>query len=251
MAILGIIQGVSEFLPISSTAHLILTPYFFGWPDLGLAFNVALHLGTFLAVVIFFWQDWRRILRDKKLLTLLALGTLPGLFFGVLFESKAAGIFRSPLLIAVSLAFFGLVLWVIDRWGGKQKDLKSLGKIGALFVGVCQALAIVPGVSRSGATMAGGLILGLKREEAVRFSFLLSAPIILGSLLWEGREILAGVAGDGGLEIWLLGVLVSFASGYLAIKFLLGFVQKHSLLPFVIYRWFLALVIVVFLLART
>lgn len=248
VAILGIVQGASEFLPISSTAHLILTPYFFGWSDLGLAFNVALHLGTFLAVVIFFGSQWWGILRNKKLLTLLILGTLPGIFLGFLLESAAAGVFRSPVLIAFNLAFWGIILWLVDVMGGKVKNIDKLGRGGAVFVGLCQALAILPGVSRSGATMSGGLFLGLTREAAVKFSFLLSAPIILGSVVWEGRKILDGGL-EGGVGLWLVGILTSFISGYLAIKFLLQFVQKHSFLPFVIYRLVLAAVIAVYYLS--
>lgn len=250
VAILGIVQGASEFLPISSTAHLILTPYFFGWSDLGLVFDVALHLGTFLAVVIFFWGEWWSILQSRRLLALLVLGTLPGIFFGFLLESAAAGIFRSPILVAFNLAFWGIILWLVDVMGGKVKNIDKLGRSGALFVGLCQALAILPGVSRSGITMSGGLFLGLKREAAVKFSFLLSAPIILGSVVWEGRKILDGGLESGDLGLWSVGVLTSFISGFLAIKFLLQFVQKHSFLPFVVYRLVLAAVILVFLLVK-
>lgn len=243
VAILGIVQGASEFLPISSTAHLILTPYLFGWPDLGLAFDVALHLGTFLAVVVFFGNQWREVLNNRKLLLLLTLGTIPGIFFGFLLESAASGILRSPILVAFNLVFWGLILWVVDLTGKKAKDSNKLGKGGALLVGLCQALAIFPGVSRSGITMSGGLFLGLTREAAVRFSFLLSAPIILGSVVWEGRKILNGGL-DGDLGLWSVGILTSFISGYLAIKFLLKFVQSHSFWPFVVYRLILAAVVV-------
>lgn len=250
VVILGIVQGASEFLPISSTAHLILTPYLFGWPDLGLVFDVSLHLGTLLAVVIFFRDKWRRILTDKKLLALLVLATLPGFLFGALLESKAASVFRLPAFIAFNLAFFGLTLWVVDKWGSKRKDVAGLGKIGAVFIGFCQALAILPGVSRSGATITGGLLFGLKREEAVEFSFLISAPIIFGSVVWEGRKIIKGAEMSGNLGLWATGILVSFISGYLAIKFLLKFVKKHTFLPFVIYRVILALLIVFLVISR-
>ena len=251
VVILGIVQGASEFLPISSTAHLILTPYFFNWPDLGLSFDVALHSGTFLAVVAFFWREWWGILGNKKLLALLILGTLPGIGLGFILESAAAGIFRSPILVAFNLAFWGIALWLVDVMGKKAKEVESLGKGGAVLVGFCQALAILPGVSRSGITMSGGLFLGLTREAAVKFSFLLSAPIILGSVVWEGRRILAMGFTNGDLSLWSVGVLTSFVSGLLAIKFLLRFVQKHSFLPFVVYRLSLAAVILFFLLVSS
>ena len=241
--ILGAIQGASEFLPISSTAHLVLAPYFFGWPDLGLAFNVALHLGTLLAIAIFFWGQWRQILASKKLLMLLALATLPGVLAGFFFETQAETTFRAPLFIAFNLVFFGLFLGLADFFGKKINDWEKLGKAGAILTGIFQAIAILPGVSRSGATMTGGLVLGLKREAAVKFSFLLSAPIIFGSVVWEGRKLFNGAGTNGGVWSWILGVLISFASGYLAIKFLSKFVQKKSLWPFVIYRLVLALVI--------
>lgn len=250
VATLGVVQGASEFLPISSTAHLILTPYFFNWPDLGLSFDVALHLGTLLAVVIFFWGEWWNILTRKKLFALLVLATLPAIFFGALFSDKAETIFRAPAMVAFNLAFWGLVLLGVDVFGKKAKDLGKLGLAGAVLVGLFQAVAILPGASRSGMTMSGGLILGLTREAAVKFSFLISAPIILASLAWEGRKLADGVVNGGAWDLWLVGILSSFLSGWLAIKFLLKFVQRHSFLPFVVYRLILAAVIVFVFLTR-
>lgn len=250
VAILGIIQGASEFLPISSTAHLVLAPHFFGWPDLGLSFDVALHLGTLLAVLFYFWGEWGTILRNRKLLPLLLLATFPAILGGFLFEKQAETVFRAPLFVALNLAIFGLILGAVDILGKKGKDLASLGRAGAVFVGLFQAISILPGISRSGATMTGGLLLGLKREAAVKFSFLLSAPIIFGSVVWQGRKLLNGAANGGHWEFWLLGILVSFLSGFLAIKFLLNFVKANSLWPFVIYRLILAAVVVFTLLAR-
>lgn len=249
VAVLGIVQGASEFLPISSTAHLVLVPYFFNWSDPGLIFDVALHFGTLLAVGIFFWREWGKILRNKKMLILLAWATIPGILFGFLLEGPASSVFRHPFFVGFNLIFFGLLLGFSDGWGKKASDLEKLGNKGSFAIGLFQALAILPGASRSGVTMTAGLLLGLKREATVHFSFLISAPIILGSVIWEGRKVLSlGIS--GGLDLWLVGVATSFISGFLAIKFLLKFVQKKSFWPFVIYRIALAFVIIMVLFAR-
>ncbi|TSC54117.1 MAG: undecaprenyl-diphosphatase [Microgenomates group bacterium LiPW_16] len=275
--LLGLVQGATEFLPISSTAHLILLPWFFKFPDPGLVFDISLHLGTLLAILIYFRREWGEIIRGifwrgvtrsggtarqraafsralageqraagpaATLLPLLLVATIPGIFFGIFFESWAETIFRTPLLIAITLVFFGIILWLVDTRVKHLNDSNYLSKGKAFFIGLWQALAILPGVSRSGATITGGLLVGLTREAAVKFSFLLSAPIIAGSLI-------AGIIKIPNSQFpipnsqFLLGILTSFISGFLAIKFLLKFVQTHSFLPFVIYRILLAVLILI------
>lgn len=260
--ILGVVQGASEFLPISSTAHLILVPWFLNWEDPGLTFDIALHFGTLLSIIVFFWKDWWMMFKALRLLAtkffgksqksgqtsrvlrlfwLLLLATIPGVIFGILLESQVETIFRSPLLIASTLAVFALILWLIDIWAPQSFDLNHLSKSGALFIGLAQALALIPGVSRSGITIVGGLLAGLTREAAVRFSFLLSAPIIFGSTIMALRK-LGSLNNIGELEIGnlALGILISFLSGFLAIKFLLKYVRGNSFSSFVIYRLVLA-----------
>ncbi len=267
--ILGTVQGFTEFLPISSTAHLILLPWFFKFPDPGLTFDIALHLGTLLAILIYFRKEWIELfgmaiigvrgahkrahfvgdLSTLNLLIFILIATIPGVIFGGLLESKAETIFRTPLLLAATLAVFGLILLLVDKKIGHLGNLGDLDKRKAFFIGLWQALAIIPGVSRSGATITAGLLVGLKREMAVKFSFLLSAPIIAGS-------VVVGVLKIPNSQLlitdfqFLAGILASFFSGILAIKFLLNFVRTNSFLPFVIYRLILAAAIIVFFLVK-
>ena len=233
---LGIIQGVGEFLPISSTAHLALLPYFWNFQDPGLAFDVALHLGTLIAVVGFFWRDWISIFklalkneetRDKKqetnynknILWLLVVATIPGMIAGVLWESKAETAFRNPLLIAGALFVFGLLLFLVDKYFSAKKDLEKITLWETIVIGVAQAIAIIPGVSRSGATMTAGRFFGLDRKSAARFSFLLSTPIIAGAAVLKIKYLLANIT-----DIHLiLGIIFSAVFGWLAIKYILQF----------------------------
>ena len=251
--VLGIIQGLTEFLPVSSTAHLILAPWFFGFKDPGLYFDVALHLGTLLAILLFFWRDFLKIFMDMIkseergiVFWYLVVATIPGALFGVLLESKVESIFRSPALIAFSLAIFGVIIWVIDRKVKKERKIEEVGFKDALLIGFSQALALVPGVSRSGITMVMGRCLGFTREASVRFSFLLSAPIIFGSVMagalkiFKGKEAMSFNYLDLGV-----GVLTSFIFGFLAIRFLIKYVSKNNFDIFVIYRLALASLILI------
>lgn len=248
--LLGVLQGFGEFLPISSSAHLILVPWLLGWPEHSLAVDVALHVGTLLAVVVAFGGDWIRLFKgafagatrgnpfdnaDGRLLGLLALATLPGGIAGLLFEKKAEHAFREPVLIAIALATLGMVLLLADRrvMGG---DLASLNLGHALVIGIAQAFAIIPGVSRSGVTISAALLLGYSREESARFSFLLSTPIILGAAALKVPHLLHSGEGYG----ILLGVLASAVVGFVAIRFLLAYVRTRTYLPFVLYRFALA-----------
>lgn len=255
--VLGILQGLGEFLPISSTAHLVLIPWFFGWSDPGLSFDVALHVGTLFAVITFFWKDWLEILLaakqkflpnennaqssrySKNLLWLLILASVPGGAIGYLLENAAETKLRNPLLIATTLSLVGLVLFLVDKYAKHKKELDKITYKDALLIGLSQAVAIVPGVSRSGATMSAGLALGLSRESAARFSFLLSTPIILGAALVKAPQLLE----TGITPAIAVGILAAAVSGYLAIKFMLRFIQKVGYAPFFWYRIALALFI--------
>jgi undecaprenyl-diphosphatase len=259
---LGALQGLGEFLPISSSGHLIVVPYLMGWPDSGLAFDVALHLGTLLAVGFAFWRDWLRLLRggarglrsgrpladpDARLLAYLALATLPGAAFGLLLDEWAETVFRSPALVALMMAAMGLVLWAADRRAGPPSGGEIVSLRDALLVGLAQALAIVPGTSRSGATISMALFLGHRREAAARFSFLLALPITAGAALVKVPDLLTSGAD---LTPVLLGMLAAAVSGFLAIRVLLSHVRTRTYVPFVAYRFAFALVVWSVLLLR-
>ena len=243
-AVLGIVQGLTEFLPISSSAHLILVPYFFGWTDPGLAFDVALHLGTLVGVLAYFWKDFWEMLTlpaHRKTLGFLIVATVPGALTGLLFEHKVESAFRSPALIAWALILLGALLALTDRLRRGVKAVPDLSFKDALLIGVSQALALVPGVSRSGITITTALALGYRREEAARFSFLLSAPIIAGAGILKFHAILLS-PDKPALGV---GFICSALAGFLAIWGLMRFVQTRSYMPFVVYRWILGLFVLV------
>jgi undecaprenyl-diphosphatase len=262
--VLGIVQGLGEFLPISSSAHLVVTPWLLGWPDPGLAFDVALHVGTLAAVLYAFAGDWARIIMaafqglfrgrpfegDARMLWLLALASVPGGIAGLALEDYADTTFRSPLLIAATMAGVGTVLLLADRRaarladGAGTHDALHVTTRDALLIGCAQALAIVPGVSRSGSTISMALFLGYRREEAARFSFLLATPITLGAALHKVPHLLGASNG----HIVLLGIVISAVVGLLAIRVLLAYVRTRDYRPFVYYRWaFAAMLVVVYL----
>jgi undecaprenyl-diphosphatase len=260
--ILGIVQGLTEFLPVSSTAHLILVPLFLGFPDPGLAFDVALHLGTLAAVFWYFAADVGRLARaffrslrrrdlrgdpEQRLAWLLILGSVPAAALGLALERHIETTFRGPLVIAAALAGVAVVLFIADRLAARARRLKDLGVVDALAIGLGQALALVPGVSRSGATITAGILRGLSRDEAARFAFLLGIPIILGSALAKlAKERDAWLGGwDDALAPLVAGIAASAATGYLAIAFLLRYVRKNDFTLFVVYRIALAVVVYV------
>lgn len=244
--ILGIVQGLGEFLPISSSAHLVLTPWFLGWSDPGLTFDVALHLGTLVAVVVYFWRDLVKLAvalprprtPDGKLAWLLLIGAIPGGIAGVLFDDLAEQAFRNPLLIALTLSLMGLVLYAADRWGPQARTERDLGIVDALAIGVAQAVAIVPGVSRSGMTIAVARWRGLERAAAARFSFLLGTPLIAGAAVFKLRHLL----GEPGVFTgpFIAGIIAAAVVGALSIAFLMRYLQRAGLGVFVIYRLLLA-----------
>lgn len=255
--VLGALQGLGEFLPISSSGHLVAVPWLLGWPEHGLAFDVALHLGTLAAVVYAFAGDWARMLAaaarcalarrpfaeaEARLLWLLALASIPGAVAGLLLDAWAETVFRNPLLVAFTMASMGAVLWWADRRAGAGLA-GSVSPAHALIIGVSQALAIVPGVSRSGATISAALALGYRREEAARFSFLLATPITAGAALVKVPKLLAAGNTDA---VWL-GTAAAAVFGLLSIRLLLGYVRSRDYRPFVYYRFgFAALVAGVF-----
>ena len=254
-AVLGAVQGLGEFLPVSSSAHLILTPWFLGWTDPGLTFDVALHVGTLLAVLSVFGKDWIGLalaaLRPAaepgkaRLFWRIAAASVPGAAMGLALEHKAEHAFRSPLLLAATLAGMGLALWWMDRRGSKTRALEDLSLGESLLIGLAQGVAVVPGVSRAGITMAVALGLGLRREEAARFSFLLSTPIIAGAAALKMRHMLR-VPPHADLVV---GTLVAGVVGLLSIRFLLRYLKTGSFTPFAVYRCLLAAAVVAWHLA--
>jgi undecaprenyl-diphosphatase len=258
--VLGIVQGLGEFLPISSSAHLIVVPWLLGWPDHGLAFDVALHVGTLAAVVYAFRGDWWRIVTsalrglvhgrpgegEGRLLWLLVLASIPGAVAGLALGEAAETSLRSPLLIATTMTVVGTILLIADRQASSGEERRQVSVMDALLIGSAQALAIVPGVSRSGATISMALFLGYRREEAARFSFLLATPIIFGAALTKVPQLLHA-SGRGPVA---LGVIVSGLVGLAAIRVLLAYVRTRDYRVFVFYRWAFAVVILLVYLYR-
>ena len=256
---LAVVQGLTEFLPISSSAHLVLVPYFAQWPDQGLTFDVAVHVGTLSAVLMYFRRelyrmlaDWiqslkvRRMVGESRMVWFIVAATVPAGIVGLILELLVPGGLRSPMLIAATTVGFGLLLWWADAAGVQSRDEHDISLKDALFVGCAQALALIPGTSRSGVTITAGRALGLTRQAAARFSFLLSIPVIA----LAGGVKFYGAFGTGEATQWgalALGMLLAFASAYLCIHYFLKIIARISLLPFVIYR--LVLGGVIFLLA--
>lgn len=246
--ILGIVQGLGEFLPISSSAHLVLIPWLFGWQDPGLTFDVALHMGTLLAVIIYFWRDWVSMLKgaisrkpsdEKRIFWYLVIATIPGAAIGLALESKAETVFRSPLLIGVMLIVMGILLYLADR----RRQLRTMDTMtlsDAILIGLSQALAIIPGVSRSGSTMTVARWLSLTREDAARFSFLMSTPIITGAGVLSMRDLSISDINTA----FIIGVVTSFIIGLLSISFLLRYLKTSNFKIFVGYRFILGAIVI-------
>jgi undecaprenyl-diphosphatase len=251
----GVVQGVTEFLPISSTAHLALMPWLLGWNDPGATFDVALHLGTAAAVILFFIKDWINLIRaglmrpksaDGRLFWLIALATVPGGIAGLLLDKYIQN-FRNPTLIGFMLIIVGIALYLADKKGRSQVELKDIGLMRSLTVGFSQVLAIIPGVSRSGITMATGRMVGVTREGIARFTFLLSAPIILADGLYKALE-LRNVQIDA--VPFAVAVLSAGIVGILVIKFLLDYLKRHGFGLFAIYRFIAGAAVIVVSLLR-
>lgn len=255
--VLALVQGITEFLPVSSSAHLILVPRLLGWTDQGLVYDIAAHLGTLGAVVTYFRNDLRQIIQggllsiqqqrmsqDGRLFWLLIGATVPIIIGGYLLHDMAGGTFRSPLIIAAANIVFAGLLWWSDRYAAALKPLSAIGWFEAILIGISQVLAIIPGTSRSGVTMTAGLMLGLTRQAAARFSFLLSIPVILMASCYEIANMLTIKTAADWTGFALIAVL-SFASALLAIHFFLRLLDRFGMLPYVIYRLLLGVVLII------
>jgi undecaprenyl-diphosphatase len=259
--VLGIVQGFTEFLPISSTAHLALVPWLFGWPDPGLSFDIALHVGTLVAVLAYFAKDWIQVIaqgfglsvgndpmlkQNRMLLWLLVIATIPAGVFGIIFKEQAETTWRSPYVMATTMISFGIILWLAERRGRKLRDLGKMTFFDALFVGCAQAFAVIPGVSRSGSTISAGLFRDLDRSAAARFSFLLSTPVIGGAAAKDLYDLFkheGGVPADMKMP-FIVGIIVSGVVGALVIGVFMRSLKKFSLNFFVAYRIIFGIIII-------
>jgi undecaprenyl-diphosphatase len=255
---LAVVQGFTEFLPISSSGHLVLLPRFLDWEDQGLAFDVAVHLGTLAAVVWYFRRDlvvmtraWLTSVRgggggpDARLAWAVIWGTVPVVLAGVFLAGPAIDSLRSPMLVAATTAGFGILLWLADLRGAKTRDEYSLQWSDVMLIGLVQALALIPGTSRSGVTMTAGLLLGLTREASARFSFLLAIPVILAAAVYELWGLVQSPAPDDWTALGV-GTVVSALVAYATIRWFLAFLGRMGMAPFAIYRLVLAGLIVLF-----
>jgi undecaprenyl-diphosphatase len=268
-AVLGLVQGLTEFLPISSSAHLILVPKFLGWNDPfadSAAFDVMLHMGTLVALLVYFRSDlWRYLeaglasIRDRRIgddpnrriAWLLVISVIPAALLGSLFESTFDTAFREQIAwIAVFILVGAGLLWLAERWGTRTRGLEAMTRRDAAIIGAGQAIALFPGISRSGITIATGLFLGLERDAAARFSFLMSVPVIAGAGLWKARTIVGSGIGGAQVSELAVGVLTSAIFGFIAVAFLLRYLRGHGTGVFIAYRIGLAAVVFAFLLSR-
>ncbi|MEO7368544.1 MAG: undecaprenyl-diphosphate phosphatase [Gemmatimonadaceae bacterium] len=259
--VLGLLQGFTEFLPVSSSAHLSLAPYLFGWQDPGLAFDVALHFGTLVAVLWFFRREWAQLIVaaasvvttrrvdtvEKKRVVFLIIATIPGAIGGLLLEKKAETVFRAPALTATALIVVGIILWFVDKVASQERKLDTMTAMDAFLIGCAQVIALIPGVSRSGSTITAARGLKFDRQAAAVFSFLMSMPIIAAAVILKGPEVLKN--GGFGIEL-VVGVLASAISGWFAISALLRYVSKHSYGLFAIYRIVLGLLVLAVVYSR-
>src|SRR3954469_4573515 len=267
--VMGIVQGLTEFLPVSSSGHLIIVPWLFGWDDAfinSLAFSVMLHLGTLVALLIYFRHDWLRLIPaglaairdrslkgdpDRKLAWLLAAATVPAAIVGALFSDVFETQVREIGLVAVTLVIGGVILWVADHVGRQTKTVDDVTLPLAVGIGAAQTIALIPGISRSGISISAGRFAGLDRESAARFAFLMATPITAGAIVLEARKLLTGEAGVA-VEVapLIVGLVASLVSGVIAIRFMLRYLRTRSLDVFVLYRFILAAVVLIVWLAR-
>jgi undecaprenyl-diphosphatase len=265
--VMGLVQGLTEFLPVSSSGHLILVPWFFGWKDLfidSLAFSVMLHMGTLLALLVYFWRDWLKLIpaglasiRDRsladdpnrKMAWLLVVATIPAVLVGPVLNDTIESAVRDPAKVAAMLCVGAAILWLAERWGSKLRDMSSLSFVGALGIGIAQVLALVPGISRSGVSISAGLFLGLNRESAARFSFLMATPVVAGAGVFEALKVIRGTDVKPELHLVVIGFVAAAISGLLAIRFMLEFLRRQSVNSFVVYRVLLAAAVFVVMLS--
>lgn len=266
-AILGIIQGLTEFLPISSSAHLILVPWFLGWESEGLAFDVSLHIGTSIAVLAFFWNDWVRLGREviaglkqgtllatqsQKMFWMLVVGTIPAVIAGLALEKTVEARLRSPLIIVFTLSILAVILYWAEKRSRHNRSVENFTWADSIWIGLSQAVALIPGVSRSGITITTAMLRDSDRISAARFSFLLSTPVIVGAGIlqaWRLANVLGSPTAQTAEADWVvMGVGVFFAAvtGFLCIRYFLRYLQANSFLPFIIYRIALAAIILIY-----
>jgi len=267
--IMGIVQGLTEFLPVSSSGHLILVPYLFGWDDAfitSLAFSVMLHLGTLVALLVYFRGDWLRLIPaglaavrdrsldgdpDRRLAWLLVAATIPAAIVGFLFSDVIESGIREPALVAVTLIVGGLILWLADGIGAESREVEDVTFPIATGIGVAQALALIPGISRSGISISAGRLSGLGRPAAARFAFLMATPITFGAIIFEARKLLTGESGvQPQVMPLVVGMLASLVAGFAAIHFMLRYLRTRSLRIFVWYRFALAAIVIAVFLTR-
>lgn len=247
--LLGLIQGATEFLPVSSSGHLVIFQSLFGLEVGALTFDIFLHFGTLIAVFIVFWPDIKEMLLFKKshrhLTYMILIGIIPTGIIGVLFQDLFEQLFHSVLLVGCMLLFTGLILWFSETFPQGRKDLEGMKPIDAIFIGVMQGLAIIPGISRSGSTIVAGLTRGMKRDQAARYSFLVALPVVFGATLLEAKDIFQGAGGHVGFANLIAGTLAAILSGYFAIRFLLKMLREKSLKPFAYYCWVIGVITIV------
>ena len=267
--VIGVVQGLTECLPISSSGHLLVVPYLLGWNDpllASLPFTVMLHLGTLGALLVYFWRDWLRLVPagfatirdrsfrgdpDRRIAWLIVAATIPAAIAGYLLNDVVEREIRHPGVVALTMVAGAVILWLADRWGERRKQMQDLSMAGGVGIGVAQAAALIPGISRSGISISAGLFLGLTRDAAARFSFLMAAPIIAGAGIFELRRLIAGdVHVDTPLVPIAAGTLAAFVAGMAAIAILLRYVRSHRYTVFVAYRLLVAALVIVALLAR-
>jgi undecaprenyl-diphosphatase len=267
--VMGIVQGLTEFLPVSSSGHLVIVPFLFGWNDAfltSLAFSVMLHMGTLVALLVYFRDDWARLIPagfaavrdrsfrsdpDRRLAGLLVAATVPGALAGLLFNDVIENQFRQVGLVALMLVVGGVILFAADRVGRRSRAIADITFPVAVGVGAAQAIALIPGISRSGISISAGRLAGLDREAAARFAFLMATPITAGAGIFELRKLLTGEAGvQIELVPLLVGMVAALLSGLAAIHFMLRYLRTRSLDVFVLYRFVLAAIVLVFWLAR-
>ena len=264
--ILGFIQGIAEFLPISSSAHLIIFRDIFGIgagmsANMELTFDIALHFGTLLAIGVFFFWDFIKMIQkgftkgvkddDGKILWYLVAATIPAAIVGVLFEEPIEKIIRSNyVIIALALAIMGIIIYLADKYSKQTKNIKQMTLKDAIIIGCSQVFALIPGFSRSGTTIAAGRILGLERESAAKFSFFLSAPVVLGAVVLQLIKDSVWSVIVANLSTFILGILVSFIIGIICIKYLLKYLQKHNFKIFMIYRVILAIIVLLYVIIK-
>jgi len=262
--ILGIVQGLTELLPISSSAHLNLIPTMFNWtvPE---SFDVALHFGTLLAIGLFFFKDWlglivggfKKVVKKEesvegRMFWYIVAATIPGGIIGFILDKYAEGILTNPLIIAIALIVMGIILYIVDKKSSTKTEYKDMTFKQTFLIGLSQALAFIPGVSRSGITMTTGRAMGVSRESVAKYSFMLSAPIVLGATIFKLGDFIEylTIASSTGVIAFILGVLVSFIVGLVVIKFLLEYLKKGSFKIFAIYRIIIGIIVIAWLIIK-